>query len=284
MPHDPAQGSGHWLAHWHVHVDWHPICVGMALEQEAALEKARAGEGRNVEHVALETKGTLKLAASQSTAGERGIFGSAPQSAESWPYSFINPSQHSRKLISWRCSIRQPALARREEELETLYMWQSSSCQQHSICHNLCWIYFSFNALVRPQRIGSEPHYGGPRSSACMGLFFLSPFASVNGTSFLCQHACPDANVSGTGTKRSPRRGAAAKVKKEASAAHATGELKDSKVPAAEPVTAGGKLTMHKRRTASGPGRSTRSKVAAQSEGARGIGLDVPYRWGNPQL
>lgn len=59
--------------------------------------------------------------------------------------------------------------------------------------------------------------------------------------------------------------------------------LKNGKVSAAEPVTAGGKLTMRKRRAASGPGRSTRSKVAAQSEGARGVGLDVPYRWGDPQ-
>lgn len=35
-------------------------------EQEAALEKARAGEGRNVEHVALETEGTLELAAAEA--------------------------------------------------------------------------------------------------------------------------------------------------------------------------------------------------------------------------
>jgi hypothetical protein len=41
----------------------------MLPEQEAALEKARAGEGRNVEHVALETEGTLGLAATQSKTG-----------------------------------------------------------------------------------------------------------------------------------------------------------------------------------------------------------------------
>ncbi|CAL8466327.1 g5863 [Coccomyxa elongata] len=128
-------------------------CLGrIATAEEAALEKARAGEGRNVEHVALETKGTLELAAVQSTAG----------------------------------------------------------------------------------------------------------------------------------AKRSPRRAAAAKVKMEASG-HAAGALKEDDVPAAEPVTAGGKLTMRKRRAASGPGRSTRSKVATQSDDARGIGLDVPYKWGNPQ-
>ncbi len=62
-------------------LDWHPICVGLALTQEAALEKARAGEGRNVEHVALETKGTLELAAVQSTAGQKYI-GPAPQPVE----------------------------------------------------------------------------------------------------------------------------------------------------------------------------------------------------------
>jgi hypothetical protein len=37
-------------------------------KQEAALEKARAGEGRDVEHVALETKGTLQLAAAKTGA------------------------------------------------------------------------------------------------------------------------------------------------------------------------------------------------------------------------
>ncbi|BDA51318.1 probable endonuclease 8 1 at N-terminal half [Coccomyxa sp. Obi] len=127
----------------------------IATAEEAALEKARAGEGRNVEHVALETEGTLELAATQSTAG----------------------------------------------------------------------------------------------------------------------------------TKRISSRAAAAKVKVETSAPAAE-VLKDDKIPAAEPVTAGGKLTMRKRRAAAGPGRSTRStrsKAVAQTEGPRGIGLDVPYKWGNPQ-
>lgn len=40
-------------------------------EQEAALEKARAGEGRDVEHVALETKGTLQLAEAKRGAAPR---------------------------------------------------------------------------------------------------------------------------------------------------------------------------------------------------------------------
>ena len=35
-------------------------------DQEAALEKARAGEGRNVEHVALETDATLQLLQKQA--------------------------------------------------------------------------------------------------------------------------------------------------------------------------------------------------------------------------
>ena len=40
-------------------------------EQEAALEKARAGEGRDVEHVALETEGTLQLAEAKRGAAPR---------------------------------------------------------------------------------------------------------------------------------------------------------------------------------------------------------------------
>jgi hypothetical protein len=47
-----------------------PDCVECGYcvlpEQEAALEKARAGEGRDVEHVALETEGTLQLAAADA--------------------------------------------------------------------------------------------------------------------------------------------------------------------------------------------------------------------------
>jgi len=35
--------------------------------QDAAMEKAKAGEGRNVEHVALEDDATLALATSQPT-------------------------------------------------------------------------------------------------------------------------------------------------------------------------------------------------------------------------
>lgn len=86
----------------------------------------------------------------------------------------------------------------------------------------------------------------------------------------------------GTGTKRSPRRRAAAAEGKTEASGHAAGALKEDEVPAAEPITAGGKLTMRKRRAAPGPGRSTRSKVAAQSDDARGIGLDDPYKWGDP--
>ncbi|KAK9902765.1 hypothetical protein WJX75_005429 [Coccomyxa subellipsoidea] len=113
----------------------------IATAEEAALEKARAGEGRNVEHVALETEGTLGLAATQSK----------------------------------------------------------------------------------------------------------------------------------TGAKAAPRRAAARMVKAEAPAAE---------LPA---LQASGKLTIRKRRTASVAGRSTRSKSAAQTAEARGIGLDVPYEWGNPE-
>lgn len=72
------------------------------------------------------------------------------------------------------------------------------------------------------------------------------------------------------GAKAAPRRAAAKKVKAEASAAE----------PA---LQASCKLTMRKRRTASVAGRSTRSKSAAQTAEARGIGLDVPYEWGNPE-
>ncbi len=50
------------------------------LKQEAALEKARAGEGRNVEHVALETEGTLGLAATQSKTGTHHYFSHCPLS------------------------------------------------------------------------------------------------------------------------------------------------------------------------------------------------------------
>jgi hypothetical protein len=38
----------------------------MSPIQEAAMEKARAGEGRNVEHVALETDATLQLASQRA--------------------------------------------------------------------------------------------------------------------------------------------------------------------------------------------------------------------------
>jgi hypothetical protein len=73
------------------------------------------------------------------------------------------------------------------------------------------------------------------------------------------------------GAKAAPRRAAARMVKAEAPAAE---------LPA---LQASGKLTIRKRRTASVAGRSTRSKSAAQTAEARGIGLDVPYEWGNPE-
>ena len=41
------------------------LWLALPLLQEAAMEKAKAGEGRNVEHVALEDDATLALATSQ---------------------------------------------------------------------------------------------------------------------------------------------------------------------------------------------------------------------------
>lgn len=51
----------------------------------------------------------------------------------------------------------------------------------------------------------------------------------------------------------------------------------------AEPTAAAaGKLAMRKRRAASVTARSMRSKTAARAVEARGIGLDISYRWANP--
>ena len=53
---------------------WQQLLMGssdMLPQQEAAREKARAGEGRDVEHVALETEGTLQLAAAKGAAAPR---------------------------------------------------------------------------------------------------------------------------------------------------------------------------------------------------------------------
>ncbi len=78
------------------------------------------------------------------------------------------------------------------------------------------------------------------------------------------------AEPTGRSTKSAPRKAAARKL---AEAAAEPAQLQPS-----------GKLTMRKRRVASVGGRSMRSKPNSNSNAmeARGIGLDVPYEWGNP--
>ena len=105
-------------------------------EQEAALEKARAGEGRDVEHVALETKGTLQLAAAKSGApprrnakrsrapasktGSLALLRRRPISvARAWP------ERENLQMLSWRALFM--ACVERWMHAQTLQQLQRSS-------------------------------------------------------------------------------------------------------------------------------------------------------------
>jgi hypothetical protein len=59
--------------------------------QEAALEKARAGEGRNVEHVALETDATLLLAAQRTKPRRSGRASSGKRPHQTLPKRGLKP-------------------------------------------------------------------------------------------------------------------------------------------------------------------------------------------------